>query len=119
MLPFTVLSLAFVVGYTPAASTLDTVLDKDPVREAERAFAAGDYRHIVVPVCGQASGETLPGWPLSFSPAHLKAIENGKRPITCADLGPDTDRRLFVRITKYAEQYNQTLLRLSPKSPSK
>jgi len=98
-----------------AAGLVEETLKADPVEDATRSFAAGDRRSIVLPICTIQGGEVLPGWPLEYSPEHLRALETGKRPFTCADLGDITDTRAFLRVAKYAERYNQTLLRLSSK----
>lgn len=96
---------------------VDAKLTGDPAVVAEKAFQSGDRRHIVIPVCGSDQGEVLPGWPLHESPAHLEALERGRRPITCADLGDDPKRRNFVRAAHYAERYNRRLLELEGKGP--
>jgi hypothetical protein len=88
-------------------------LATNPVTEADRAYASGDRRYVVVPICVDGRGETLPGWPLTYTPAHDEAIKNGKRPVTCSDIGVDPGRQIFVRVAKYAEQYNQRMLELS------
>jgi len=83
------LSAVFVATATVAAGSVDALLATNPVTEAEQAFAAGDRRYIVVPVCASGGGDVLPGWPLTYSPAHLEAIEKGKKPITCTEIGDD------------------------------
>jgi hypothetical protein len=90
------------------ANAIDSLLSTNPTTEAERAFASGDRRYIVVPMCrGQQGGEVIPGWPqLEDSPEVQAAIENGRRPITCKDLVNDSESRDFQRVAKYAKQYN-------------
>jgi len=109
--------------FAPAArcnSIVDTLLSKDPVAEAKRAFFAGDKKYIVVPICeANGQGETLPGWPLTDSPKTHAAIANGRRPITCGDLAEKAPSTNFVRVAKYAEKYNQTLLDLENASTTK
>jgi hypothetical protein len=92
---------------------LERLLGTQPTKEAEGAFARGDRRYIVIPICESARGEVIPGWPINDSPEIRKAIEEGRRPVTCADIGPDPQSRQFKRLAKYAEQYNQRLLQLS------
>jgi len=94
-----------------AGGAVDQLLSRDPVKDAERAFAKGDRRHIVVPTCD--GGEVLPGWPLHESPEALAALKDGRRPVTCADMAPDPKRHVFIRVGKYAEAYNRRLLELS------
>ena len=96
-----------------AGGAVDALLATDPDVAAEHAFAAGDRRHIVVPMCGNVHGEVLPGRPLEGSPQHEEAIENGLRPVTCKDLGDVAGSKEFLRVTKYAERYNRRLLKLS------
>jgi hypothetical protein len=96
-----------------AGGKVDDLLSRNPVGEAERAFSQGDKRHIVVPVCDGQNGEVLPGWPLYESPEALEAIEKGRRPVTCADMGPDSGSRVFIRVAAYAERYNRRLLELN------
>jgi hypothetical protein len=98
-----------------ASDRLDALLASDPAAEAQRAFASGDRRHIVVPVCGKDSGEVIPGWPLEHSPEVQRAMDLGKRPISCADLGDDPKKKNFVRAATYAERYNQKMLELEGK----
>jgi len=99
-----------------AGSAVDDLLSHNPVSEAERAFAQGDKRHIVVPVCNTPGGTVLPGWPLHESPEALEALEKGLRPVTCADMGPDPQSRVFTRVAGYAEKYNRRLLELRAKN---
>lgn len=100
-----------------AAESLETVLATNPEREAERAFAQGDRRYIVVPICGPAKGEVLPGWPVQYSPAHLDAIEKGRKPFDCAQLGPEPGSPTFLRAAGYAEKFNRRLLQLVERGP--
>jgi hypothetical protein len=99
-----------------AGGAVDSLLATDPEVAAEHAFAVGDRRHIVVPMCGNLRGEVLPGWPLEGSPQHEEAINNGNRPVTCKDLGDRAESKKFLQITKYAERYNRRLLKLSKRS---
>jgi hypothetical protein len=98
-----------------ASDRLDALLASEPAAEAQRSFASGDRRHIVVPVCGKESGEVIPGWPLAHSPDVQRAMDQGKRPVSCADLGDDPKNDNFVRAAKYAERYNQKMLELEGK----
>ena len=98
-----------------ASDRLNALLASDPAAEAQQAFASGDQRHIVVPVCGKDSGEVIPGWPLEQSPEVQRAMDLGKRPVSCADLGDDPKKNNFVRAAKYAERYNQKMLELEGK----
>lgn len=96
-----------------AGNAVDALLSTNPVVEAERAFATGDRRHIVVPVCGDHGGEVIPGWPVEQErPGMWAALEKGRRPITCKDLGRDSRSRNFRRVARYAEQYNRRLIEL-------
>ena len=106
------LYLSLLATSATGGNTVDTLLSTDPVTEAERAFASGDRRHIVVPVCGSQPGEVIPGWPLEESSQTSDAMEKGRRPISCNDLGDDPKSRTFMRVARYAEQYNRTLLKL-------
>lgn len=105
-------SLALLVVHATAGDTLDMLVAKDPVAEAQRAFSGGDRRHIVIPVCGKDAGEVIPGWPLEDSARVQSAVKVGQRPITCADLGADLQHRNFMRAAQYAERYNRKLLEL-------
>ena len=98
-----------------AADRLAALLANDPVADAERAFSSGDRRHIVVPVCGKDNGEVIPGWPLEHSPEVQRAMDQGKRPLSCADFGDDPKKAQFVRAANYAERYNNKLLELEGK----
>jgi hypothetical protein len=104
--------MALFAACATAGEALDALLAKDPVAEAGKAFAAGDRRHIVVPVCGRESGEVIPGWPLDDRDGAMRAIGLGKRPISCADLGDDPQKRNFRRAVRYAELYNHKVLEL-------
>ena len=99
-----------------ADGAVERLLAGNPSAEAERAFAAGDRRHIVVPVCDGQNGEVLPGWPLHESPEAIAAIDNGIRPVTCADLANSADARAFRRVAGYAENYNRRMLELTKKN---
>ncbi len=99
-----------------AGGAVDDLLSHNPVSEAERAFARGDKRHIVVPVCNAPGGTVLPGWPLHESPEALEALEKGRQPVTCADMGADPQSRVFTRVGGYAEKYNRRLLELGAKN---
>ena len=99
---------------------MDELLSTNPIAKAEAAFAAGDRRHIVVPVCkGQPGGEVIPGWPLEDSVAVQDAIKNGQRPIACASLGDDPDSHNFRRIADYARQYNNRMRELEKRAEKK
>lgn len=98
-----------------SASPVDELLLTNPAVEAERAFAAGDKRHILIPVCSSPGGEVIPGWPIQDSPEIRTAMEHGRRPISCNDLGVDPGSKRYLRLSKYAEIFNQTLLRLEGK----
>jgi hypothetical protein len=102
-----------------ASGAVDFLLATDPDAAAERAFAAGDQRHIVVPMCGNSHGEVLPGWVNEGPRQHfeaVKAIENGRRPVTCKDLGETSDSKDARRVTEYAERYNRRLLELTKRA---
>jgi hypothetical protein len=94
------------------AGALDELLATDAVAEAEKAFKSGDRRHIVVPVCGKEPGEVIPGWPVEDSPEIREALERGRRPVSCADLGDDPKGRNFFRTVRYADRYNRKMLEL-------
>jgi len=106
------LSALLLLANTAIAGQVAALLAKSPETEAERAFGAGDQRHIVTPICDATKGEVLPGWPLEYSPAHLDALEKGKRPIVCTDLGSNPQGRTLAKIVGWAEKYNLRLLRL-------
>ena len=106
-----VLGAIFMASRIYAGGAVEHLLSRDPVKEAEQAFAKGDKRHIVVPTCD--GGEVLPGWPLYESAEARDAIEKGRRPVTCADMAPDPKRHVFISVGKYAEAYNRRLLELS------
>lgn len=105
-------SLVLGALHAMADGALDALLVRDPVAEAQKAFADGDRRYIVIPVCGKETGEVIPGWPLEDSPRVQNAMRAGQRPITCAELGADPQHRNFMRAAQYAERYNRTLLEL-------
>ena len=115
--------MIFLFAYCVAANVMaggavDSLLATDPDAAAERAFAAGDQRHIVVPMCGNPHGEVLPGWVNEGPRQHfeaVKAIENGRRPVTCKDLG-SSDSKDSRRVTEYAERYNRRLLELTKRA---
>ncbi len=106
------LAAAFAAATPPGAhaAPLDDLTAGDPVLDAKRAFAGGDARAIVLPLCQKGPGEILPGWPIDVTTAHIKAIEAGKRPLGCSDLVTDAD---FDRAVAYAERYNATLRSLA------
>jgi len=95
-----------------AADPVGALLAKDALLEARKAFDAGDRRHIVVPVCDKDGGEVLPGWPEENSRKVQEAFKNGRRPVSCADIGEDAKRRRFIEVAEYAQRYNRELLRL-------
>ena len=107
--------LALAIASVAAADRLATLLANDPVADAERAFASGDRRHIVVPVCGKDGGEVIPGWPLEYSLEAQRAMDQGMRPLSCADFGDDPKNAKFVRAANYAERYNRRMLELEGK----
>jgi hypothetical protein len=94
-----------------ADGLLDAMLSTDPVTEATIAYNAGDSRHLVVPVCRPLPDEAMPGWPRSgpTPPAFWAALDKARRPFRCDNLGDDADQ---LRLLRYAEQYNKTLLDL-------
>jgi hypothetical protein len=96
-----------------AGEALERLLATKPAVEAEHSFDRGDLRYIVIPICQSELGEVIPGWPLKDSPEIRKAMEEGRRPVTCAEIGPDPHTMQFKRLAKYAELYNQRLLELS------
>lgn len=110
-----VLLVILIFPIAAMAGQIETLFNTNPEVEAQQAFKANDNRFIVVPICGAPKGEVLPGWPLQFSPAHLEAIEKGKRPITCTDLGNDPQHTKTTKIVKWAERYNLRLLNLQGK----
>jgi hypothetical protein len=103
-----------------AADRLEAFLARNPVTEAEKAFAAGERRQIVLPVCGEQRGEVIPGWSQEEviqsnglpTPAVEKAMNEGQRPLSCADFADDKKNAKFIRAAKYAEQYNRKLREL-------
>ena len=95
-----------------ADDALAALVANDPIAEAEKAFARGDHRHIVLPVCGKERGEVIPGWPLQDSPRVQDAMKLAHRPISCADLGDDPKQQRFMRVATYAERYNRKMLEL-------
>src|SRR5690349_20761290 len=107
--------LALNMASLVAADRLAVLLANDPVADAERAFTSGDHRHIVLPVCGKESGEVIPGWPLEYSPEAQRAMDQGRRPLSCADFGDDSQKAKFVRAANYAERYNRKILELESK----
>ena len=110
------LLMMLILAAPAIAGQIDALLKTNPELEAEQAFGANDQRFIVVPICGEPRGEVLPGWPLQFSPAHLEALEKGKRPITCKDLGNDPQHIKASKVVKWAEKYNLRLLHLQGKT---
>ena len=52
---------------------------------------------------------------LHESPEAIAAIDNGIRPVTCADLANSADTRAFLRVGGYAENYNRRMLELTKK----
>jgi hypothetical protein len=90
---------------------VDTLLSSNPVIEAEHAISAGDKRYIVIPVCTPPGGEVIPGWQIQASPEVQIAMEQARRPVACNDIDSDPGSKIFLRLAKYAEIYNQTLLR--------
>lgn len=94
---------------------MDALLSSNPLIEAERAISAGDKRYIVIPVCTPPGGEVIPGWPILDSFELQTAMEQARRPVICNDIGSDPDSKLFLRLAKYAEMYNQTILRFEGK----
>ena len=115
--------LLFAVSFSVAAANaaaddpLAAMLSIDPIAAAEKAYRSGDTRPLVLPVCGPEPGEVLPGWPALESPEAWAAIENGKRPLKCADYGDDPKQYRFIRAARYAERYNRKLLELEGKRP--
>jgi hypothetical protein len=95
-----------------AVGPVDELLSTAPAAEAKHAHSAGDKRYIVIPVCTPPGGEVIPGWPICDSLGGQTAIEHGRRPVSCGDIGVDAGSKIFLRLAKYAEIYNQTLLRL-------
>ena len=95
-----------------ASDVVERLLSRDPIVEADGAFARGDKRHLVIPICGPQPGEVIPGWPMKETPEAWKALENGYRPIACADMAPDPKHYVFIRVAEYAAQYNRRLLEL-------
>lgn len=111
-LAITILWLFTCTAY--AADALDLFLTNDPVSVATAAYNAGDNRHLVIPVCRPLPDEAMPGWPRSgpTPPAFWIALEKAQRPFRCDDLGEDADSEMQLRLLRYAEQYNKTLLEL-------
>ena len=104
--------LALSITSIIASDRLAALLANDPVLDAERAFASGDRRHIVVPVCGADPGEVIPGWPLEHSPEVQRAMDLGKRPLSCTDFGEDPKKANFIGAANYAERHNRRMLEL-------
>jgi hypothetical protein len=109
------LVLALCAANAFAGDAVEALLAKKPETEAQKAFAAGDRRYMVIPVCGKESGEVMPGWPLEDSSGFQNAINSGQRPISCADFGTDSSRHKFISVSRYAERYNRKLLELERK----
>jgi len=105
----------FVSTAAYAEGAVERLLARNPSTEAEQAFAQGDKRHIVVPVCDGQNGAVLPGWPLYESPEAMVAIDNGIRPVTCGDLAANGGEKAFRRVAGYAENYNRRMLELTRK----
>jgi len=112
-----------------AGNSIDSLLSKNPVGEAEASYARGDKRHIIIPVCGNEPGEVIPGWPIENTPEIQAAMEQGRRPVTCEDFelairsGPepitnecDDSTDLFMRLVEYSAAYNARLLELEAAS---
>src|SRR5689334_13602003 len=95
-----------------ATDPFDALVSKDAADEARKAFASGNKRHIVIPVCTTEGGEVLPGWPLEESAKAQRAMKDGLRPLSCTDLSQGPSNARFIRAAKYAEQYNGQLLKL-------
>jgi len=97
-----------------AGDALEAFLSTDPVVEARRSFESGDRRHLVIPVCQAQVSEAMPGWPLEgpTPPEMWAALEKGRRPFRCTDLGDGPGAANFLSLLKYAERYNRTLLDL-------
>ena len=98
-----------------AAGPVEELLSTNPIVEVKDAFAAGDKRYILIPVCTSPGGEVIPGWPIHDSIEIQTAMKLGRRPISCNDIGVDPGSKTFLRLSKYAELYNQALLRLDGK----
>ncbi len=94
---------------------VEELLSTNPIIEAKGAFSAGDKRYIFIPVCTSPGGEVIPGWPIRDSIEIQTAMKLGRRPISCNDIGADPGSKTFLRLAKYAELYNQELLRLEGK----
>lgn len=112
MIRYQALLLLLCAANAIAGDAVDALLAKNPETEAQKAFAGGDRRYIVVPVCGKKPGEVMPGWPLEDSSEFQKSIDVGQRPLSCVDFGTDSDRRKFMSVSRYAERYNRKLLEL-------
>ncbi len=97
------------------ADPVEALVARNPISEAERAYAAGNTRHIVLPVCGEQRGEVIPGRPPDDTPEVQRAIDEGQRPLSCADFGYDPKNARFVRAARWAAQYNRKLLELGAK----
>ena len=112
--------LAMTAADATASDRLEAFLGRDPVAEAERAFAAKDRRQIVLPACSDRGVEVLPGWSQQEAlqpsglptPAFEKAMNEGQRPLSCADFGEDPKHTKFIRAAKHAERYNRRLREL-------
>ena len=98
------LGALMVVCQASAADVVETLAGRDPATEAERDFYAGDKRYIVVPVCSGAAGYVIPGWPAKDSEGGMAAIESGRRPFSCKDLGDDPKQ--IMEVATFATRYN-------------
>jgi hypothetical protein len=109
-----------IVGSAIAVDRLEAFLAKNPIAEAEKAFAAGERSQIVLPVCGEQRGEVIPGWAQEEviqsngmpTSAVEKAMKEGQRPLSCADFADDKENAKFIRAAKHAERYNRKLREL-------
>ena len=115
------LSLCLLSFSVRAVDGIDSFLAADAALEATRSFDSGDRRHLVVPVCVSQPSEVLPGWPSRgpTPPEFWTALEQARRPFQCDDLGEDAKGDRFMRLLKYAEQYNGTLLELGRKNAAR
>ena len=97
--------------FAAAQAAMEALIGNDPVSAATASLRKGDGRHIVLPIC-KDGGEVIPGSIGRDQAQVQKAMDNGWRPITCADIGDDPKLVKFYRVMAYADKYNRQLFEL-------